>query len=94
MALLPLLKTMHYFAADSLTGAGHQGLRTLVQVLVALFNVVVNLWVIPAYSWRGAAWSSLASDGLLGASLWGCAAFLRSRSRALMQPTEIAAEIC
>ena len=94
LALLPFLKSMHYFVADSLTGAGYQGLRTLVQVLVALFNVLINLWIIPAYSWRGAAWSSLASDGLLGASLWGCAAFLRSRSRALMQPTEIAAEIC
>ena len=94
LALLPLLKSMHYFVADALTGAGYQGLRTLVQVLVALFNVLVNLWIIPAYSWRGAAWSSLASDGLLAASLWGCAAFLRSRSHALQRPTEIAAEIC
>jgi O-antigen/teichoic acid export membrane protein len=91
LALLPLLKTMHYFAADSLTGAGHQGLRTLVQVLVALFNVVVNLWVIPAYSWRGAAWSSLASDGLLAASLWCCAAFLRSRRQPVMQTSEVTA---
>jgi O-antigen/teichoic acid export membrane protein len=91
LALLPLLKTFHYFAADSLTGAGHQGLRTLVQVLVALFNVAVNLWLIPVYSWRGAAWSSLASDGLLAASLWCCAAFLRTRQPALMQPTEVTA---
>jgi O-antigen/teichoic acid export membrane protein len=89
LALLPLLKTFHSFAADSLTGAGHQGLRTLVQVLVALFNVFVNLWIIPAYSWRGAAWSSLASDGLLAASLWCCAVFLRTRQQALMQPAEV-----
>ncbi len=32
LSLLPLLKTCHYFAADALTGAGHQGLRTLLQV--------------------------------------------------------------
>jgi O-antigen/teichoic acid export membrane protein len=67
---LPLLKTLHYFVADSLSGAGLQGLRTSVQVGVAVFNILLNLWLIPAYSWRGAAWSSLASDGMLAASLW------------------------
>ncbi len=35
LALLPLLKTIHYFAADALTGAGYQGRRTLVQVIIA-----------------------------------------------------------
>ena len=67
---LPLLKTLHYFIADSLTGAGLQGLRTAFQVGVAVFNVLLNMWLIPAYSWRGAAWSSLASDGMLAVSLW------------------------
>jgi O-antigen/teichoic acid export membrane protein len=67
---LPLLKTLHYFVADSLTGAGMQGLRTAMQVGVAVFNVLLNLWLIPAYSWRGAAWSSLASDGMLAACMW------------------------
>ena len=67
---LPLLKTLHYFVADSLTGAGLQGVRTAVQVGVAVFNILLNLWLIPAYSWRGASWSSLASDGLLALSLW------------------------
>jgi O-antigen/teichoic acid export membrane protein len=80
LSLLPVLKTIHYFAADALTGAGHQALRTLVQVIVAGFNIVLNLWVIPAYSWRGAAWSSLASDGLLAAALWSCALVLRTRA--------------
>ena len=91
LALLPLLKTMHYFAADSLTGAGFQGVRTVAQVLVAMFNVLVNLWIIPAYSWRGAAWSSLASDGLLAASLWCCAVVLRGRQQMVLQTTEVAA---
>ncbi len=65
LALLPLLKSVHSFLADALTGTGHQGLRTLIQFGVAAFNVIVNLWIIPIYSWRGAAWSSIASDGLL-----------------------------
>jgi O-antigen/teichoic acid export membrane protein len=70
LAPLPFLKAMHYFAADTLTGAGFQGLRSAVQTAIAVFNVLVNLWIIPLYSWRGAAWSSLASDGLLMLSLW------------------------
>ena len=70
LAVLPLLKTVHYFFADALTGAGHQGLRTACQVVVAVLNVGLNLWLIPAYSWRGAAWASIASDGLLIGSLF------------------------
>ncbi|MGI8959265.1 MAG: flippase [Bryobacteraceae bacterium] len=76
---LPLLKTAHYFFADALTGAGYQGLRMTIQIIVALFNVLLNLWIIPAYSWRGAAWSSLASDALLLVSLWLVIAALRRR---------------
>lgn len=79
LAVLPLLKTFHYFIADSLTGAGYQGLRTLVQVGIAVFNILINLWIIPAYGWRGAAWSSIASDGLLALALWFAANRLARR---------------
>lgn len=81
LAILPLLKTLHYFVADSLTGAGFQGLRTLVQLGVAAFNVLINLWLIPSHGWRGAAWSSIASDGLLALALWLTAAYLTRRTR-------------
>jgi O-antigen/teichoic acid export membrane protein len=77
LALLPLLKTLHYFIADSLTGSGHQGLRTSIQTGIAVFNIMINLWIIPRYGWRGAAWSSLASDGLLLLGLWLAANYLR-----------------
>ncbi len=80
LAVLPILKTLHYFVADSLTGAGHQGLRTLVQLGVAAFNVMLNLWVIPLYGWRGAAWSSIASDTLLWLTLWLAANLLARRA--------------
>ena len=33
LAILPLLKTIHYFLADSLSGAGYQGIRAAGQVL-------------------------------------------------------------
>jgi O-antigen/teichoic acid export membrane protein len=78
LALLPVLKSIHYFLADALTGAGFQGVRAGIQAGVAVFNFLINLWLIPAYSWRGAAWSSIASDALLVCGI-GTAAFLLSR---------------
>jgi O-antigen/teichoic acid export membrane protein len=78
LSLLPVLKVLHYFLSDSLTGAGHQGIRTVIQAGVAIFNVLINLWIIPAYSWRGASWSSIASDALLVCSI-GAAAFILAR---------------
>ena len=76
-----LLRAIHYFLADSLTGAGFQGLRSGVQALIAGLNVGLNLWLIPTYSWRGAAWASLASDGLLLVGLWLVVATLIKRAR-------------
>jgi O-antigen/teichoic acid export membrane protein len=80
LAILPLIKTGHYFIANSLTGAGYQGLRTVVQVGVAVFNIGINLWVIPSYGWRGAAWSSIASDSLLALGLLLLAQVLAKRA--------------
>ncbi len=81
LALLPALKTLHFFTAGALTGADHQGTRSLIQVGVAAFNVLVNLWIIPAYGWRGAAWSSIASDGLLALSLLVTVTLLHGKPR-------------
>ncbi len=75
-----LFKSLQYFAADTLTGAGLQGHRTLLQVVMAVFNGLGNAWLIPLYSWKGAAWASLATDGLLTLSLWGLVAFFYNRS--------------
>jgi O-antigen/teichoic acid export membrane protein len=71
LALLPMLKVVSYFFSNILAGAGHQAVRSVVQVSVAVFNVLINLWIIPEYSWRGAAWSSLASDALLACGVFG-----------------------
>ena len=71
LSLLPLLKSIHYFAADSLTGAGFQGTRSICQLVTAFLNVGLILWLIPAYSWRGAAWASIATDLVLALAMWG-----------------------
>jgi O-antigen/teichoic acid export membrane protein len=70
LALLPVLRGVHSFLADSLSGAGFQGFRSAIQVMVALVNIGLNLVILPRYGWLGAAWTSLASDGLLVVSFW------------------------
>jgi O-antigen/teichoic acid export membrane protein len=82
LSVLPVLKAMHYFLSDTLTGAGHQGVRTSLQASVAVLNVLLNLWILPAYSWRGAAWSSIASDGALALSVAVAVWLLNRRSPA------------
>ena len=77
LAAIPILRMFHRFLAYSLAGAGYQGARTAAQAGVAVVNVFLNLWLIPAYSWRGAAWSSLACDGLLAISLFLITSFIR-----------------
>ncbi len=88
LAPLPALKAAHYFLSDTLTGAGYQGLRSAIQAGVAIFNVLLNLWLIQMYSWRGAAWSSIASDALLVCSV-GTAVYVLSRRSQQSVATEI-----
>jgi O-antigen/teichoic acid export membrane protein len=88
LAVLPLLKAVHYFLADALTGAGYQWLRTAIHAGVAVFNVLINMCMIPAYSWRGAAWSSIASDALLLFGIGTAVLALSRRSQPLPSATE------
>jgi len=92
LAPLPILKGLHYFLADSLTGAGHQALRASLQAGVAMFNVLINLWLIPAYSWRGAAWSSIASDALLVCGTSAAIYILSRRPRTIVSEAIPSAE--
>lgn len=84
LAILPVLKSLHYFFSDTLTSSGYQGVRTGIQATIALLNVLLNLWLIPAYSWKGAAWSSIACDATL---LFGVssAVWLLSRGQHIKQ---------
>lgn len=89
LAVLPLLRAVHFFLSDALTGAGHQALRTAISAGVALFNVFINMWIIPAYSWRGAAWSSIASDALLACGIGTAVLVLSRRSQRLPDRTKV-----
>lgn len=70
LCVLPAIKSVHAFLTDTLTGADYQWQRSLVQIVVAGFNILVNLWIIQAFAWKGAAWSSMMTDALLAVLLY------------------------
>ena len=68
LAFIPVMRCVHWFLADALSGANAHALRAYIQVGVALLNIGLNFLILPRWSWVGAAWTSLASDAaLLGA---------------------------
>ncbi len=75
LAPIPLFRGLQHFGGDILSGTGFQGFRSALEVIISVFNIGINLWLIPLYSWQGAAWTSLASDGLLMLMLWSMVAF-------------------
>jgi len=86
LCLLPLFRSFHLSSGDALTGAGHLKLRLGTQAGVAAFNFGVNLYLIPRYSWQGAAWSSLATDGMLAVLNWTILLAIRAK---VPKPTHI-----
>lgn len=88
---LPAIKSVHAFLTDTLTGANYQWQRSCSQIAAGVFNVFANLWIIRAFSWRGAAWSSLATDSLLMLTLYMVIRWHLRRERAAAGRAETAA---
>jgi O-antigen/teichoic acid export membrane protein len=93
LAWLPMLRGVHRMTGGALTGSGHQSLRTGAQITVAVLNFLMNLWWIPVYGWIGAAWSSVASDGLLAVLnalllFWLWQRVSRAQPEVALEPTE------
>ena len=65
LCLIPLFRSVHGMTGRAILGMGQQIYRTMSQLLVAGINLAINLYWIPLYGWKGAAWSSLLCDGLL-----------------------------
>ncbi len=81
LSWLCVLRACHYFAADALTGAGYQGVRVIMQIIVAVAAVALGVLIIPEYSWRGAATLSLCCDGLLATLMWAGLTIVAARGR-------------
>ena len=78
---IPLFRAMQHLGGDILSGSGFQSWRSGVETSVAVLNIALNLWLIPLYSWQGAAWASLASDGLLMILFWMSVAFFFQKQK-------------
>lgn len=70
LAPIPAITCLQWLAADTLTGSGHQKIRSLVQVAAAILNIILNLWLIPIYGLYGAIWATLTSDTFRLVILW------------------------
>jgi len=68
LCLLPLIRVFHYAWGTTITASASQWNRTATQIGAALLNVALNAFLIPRWSWQGAAAASLLSDGALAVS--------------------------
>ena len=85
LCLIPVFRSLHVSAADAMAGAGHQKYRFVSQFIAAASNFCMNLYLIPRYSWQGAAWASLLTDGGLAAMNWTVLLWLK-RNESVGQP--------
>lgn len=82
LAPIHLIATLQFIAADVLTGAGFHKVRSILQVTAAIFNLGLNLYLIPRFSWYGAASATLISETFKLLSLWGLVFFYNSQKSA------------
>jgi O-antigen/teichoic acid export membrane protein len=76
------VRTLQYFAANALTGAGLQTLRLRLMLAALLINLAVCLILIPRYSWRGAVWATAIAEVTYAAILWVTALSIAGREAA------------
>ncbi len=85
LCLIPVFRNFQWSAGDALAGAGYQHVRLGSQLAAAALNLGVNLYMIPRYSWLGAAWASLITDGSLALMSWGLLLYLSLREKMRQQ---------
>ena len=88
LCLIPLFRCFNLSAGDALAGAGLQKSRLACQSTAAISNLLLNLYLIPRYSWWGAAWASLITDGGLGILHWLTLLWLSHRAVPVLQAAE------
>jgi O-antigen/teichoic acid export membrane protein len=81
LCLLPLLRVLHYSWGTTITASASQWNRTATQAGAAALNLALCAWMIPRWSWRGAAWASLLTDGALAVLSWVVLRRIRARGR-------------
>jgi O-antigen/teichoic acid export membrane protein len=65
LAFVPFIQALYWIFADVLTASGYQRFRSYAQLVTLGLNVLLNLFLIPIYSWKGAAIATLVSESLM-----------------------------
>jgi len=79
LCLLPLIRGLHYAWGTTITGSSSQWYRTGTQLLAAGANLLLNILLIPRWSWQGAAFASLLTDAGLAAASYLVVQHLRTK---------------
>jgi O-antigen/teichoic acid export membrane protein len=90
LCLIPFFRSFHLCAGDAIAGVGQQKLRLACQLIAAGSNFALNLYLIPHYSWLGAAIASLITDAGLAVLTWSVLFWLRRRERATALSIQLA----
>lgn len=81
LCLLPLLRVLHYSWGTAITASASQWNRTAIQLGSASLNLLLIFFLIPRWSWQGAAIASLLTDGALAFSSWCVLRYILRRER-------------
>ena len=65
LCLIIVLRSFYIVPADMLSGLRKQNIRAYIQMIGVVLNVALNLALIPALGWKGAAYATLASESVL-----------------------------
>ncbi|MFZ0662711.1 MAG: oligosaccharide flippase family protein [Acidobacteriaceae bacterium] len=94
LCLLPLLRVLHYAWGTTITASASQWYRTATQAGAAALNLGLCAWMIPIWSWQGAAWASLVTDGSLAVLSWVVLRRIRARGRVELSAISDEADGC
>ena len=83
LAPLPFITALQLLISNTLTGLGHQKIRSTIQIVAAVINIGLNIWLIPSFGLYGAIWATLTSDSIRVACLGIALLYLYRRSRPL-----------
>jgi O-antigen/teichoic acid export membrane protein len=81
LAFLPVLRTLQYFPANALMGAGRQRLRLGLLLVTLAVNLVLCFVLIPHWSWRGALVATFVGETVYAVLLWAAALRLAANER-------------
>ena len=90
LSLLPLLRVLHYAWGTTITASASQWYRTATQGAAAVLNLSLCWFLIPRWSWVGAAWASLLTDGSLAVLSWVVLAKIRNVQRSAFRAQDYA----